>query len=511
MGWCGKLAAMALGAALFCAAQLAPAQVPGTVPAAMGGAAASPALPRDTVPLPALPLPVGSRVMVLGDSEAGYNHGTQGPGDAAFTFADGLFAVAWGDLANFDFDTWADPQAPWSASGQSRLDGANQGVAGDHLDWSRPRFGNGVFHRVAYAASRNPGIVWINAGTNTINSGDANGEPGCGGGTGSGFVPPSAAYVTGKLDTIVGQFTSRGIWVILTTLYPRGDWPAGDARHEVLHGVNAWILAQAGRPGVRVMDAHAVLADGEGRPAAGYFREGAAGVHLNQAGAWAVYSAVLKPILTAMIAPGTTFNQDAAAANLYPADMALMQGGTGGVKGAGITGAVPAGFSLTMARGTSTANAAIEDAGSYKRAVFSVFPVNDGYAHAFHEADLTFPPLTSGLPSAGDWVKAWVHVETPGAPGPSAVTFSLGIFNGAAQVLNPKGQGTYSSYFAVPAPGRGAYWIEVPPFRWPEAGGKLQAMVQVLFPKAMASGFTVKIDRPILRVVSDPRAAWNLP
>ena len=83
----------------------------------------------------------------------------------------GLFVTAWSDTPNFNFDTWYDPVDPWSRASPNagrNLNGANQGIAGDHLDWAKGDNGGGILNRTRYDLARGPAIVWINAGTNSI-------------------------------------------------------------------------------------------------------------------------------------------------------------------------------------------------------------------------------------------------------------------------------------------------------------------------------------------------------
>lgn len=350
---------------------------------------AIPALPAAPVAPPPLPLAM-PRVMAFGDSHAQYQQ--LGSGSAS-NRPSGLWETAWAADPRFNFDWWVSQTSPLF----SHADGALQGLGGDHLDrahdgGSNPTFIDGCLNRTTYAINRAPQIVWVSCGTNSIASGDNSQQP------------SSAAYVIAKLDAIVGQFTSRGIWVILPTEYPRGDWPVGDARRRTVLAVNGWIRAQAGRTGVKVYDAYAALldpADPTGTmPNPALFQEGAAGVHVNQAGAWVVYGGFLKPVIEAMIAPGSQIVTDPAdATNLIPAAQALLNGGTAGQLQSGVTGTAPSGTRVQILRGTSTVVSSIEDAGAYKREVLTITPVNDSAGTAYHEANLYYNPTKVTLKS----------------------------------------------------------------------------------------------------------------
>ncbi len=473
-----------------------------------------PQRPEAVIALPSLPLPAGARLMAFGDSFSQFN--TWGMASAGPHFGNrpsGLLETAWAADPRFNFDWWYDANQP--VANQFRINGANQGIGGDHLDWKSPNFADGMLNRSRYALSRQPQIVWLNAGTNSISSGDNNGEPGASTATGG----ASAAYVTGKLDRLIDQFTSRGVWVILSTLYPRGDWANGNPRHQVLRDVNVWIRAQSGRMGVAgVMDPYAALVSPDDpddvRPE--YFQEGTSGVHPNVVGAWVIWRDHLRPILTGAISAGSQFNQDARTANLLPEVTALMTGGANGGKGAGVSGAVPTGFSLAATRGSSTAIAAIEDAGDFKRLSMTITPINDNMSTPYHQFTLvTTPaqvPLTSTL-TEGDWVQIYARVTTPDAASASVIRSAMTIRNNGTTVVAPGfAHNESSSEFTKAAPGRGAYWITSKPMRIPAAGGNQMVFtLEIYFAKAMAGAFTVKVDSLIVRRVADPRPAWNLP
>lgn len=105
-----------------------------------------------------------------------------------------------------------------------------------------------------------------------------------------------------------------------------------------------------------------------------------------------------------------------------------------------------------------------------------------------------------------------IHVETPDAVSASFVRAYLRVFNAAGTNV---GGGIYSSeassLFAVRSPGRGGYWLASKPFQVTDVATQADIQIEIYWPKAQGGSFTVKIDRPILTVIPEPRPAWNLP
>ncbi|MDB5702010.1 MAG: hydrolase family protein [Sphingomonadales bacterium] len=486
-------------------------QTSGTVPTAFAGASAAPSLPGTLIALPALPLPTGARVEGFGDSFTQFNAfsiGTLAVGQSA----SGVIEAALAADPRFNFDYWYDPASPWAGAGQGiQWSGANQGIAGDHLVDGRVGNGFGILNRTAYALSRNPQILILNAGTNSINSGDpASADPGATGGAGNGA---SAAYVTGKLDAIISNATQRGIWVVLSTLYPRADWPVGDLRHQVIRDVNTWVRAQAGRSGVKILDPYDALVSSTGPDGINTSLFSSDNVHPGPAGAYVIGVQYLLPVLQSMIAAGTIFSTDVTLANYLASSIAQMNGTTGTLQN-GATGTVPTGYVVNRTRGTSGVAASIEAAGTYNRIVLAVNPLNDALGTAYHQADIQFPPVIApaGL-AAGDWIQMYLHVEANDAASFSVARMTASVGQGSTARVAQIAMNESSVQFSTSYPGRGGYWIVTKPMQIPPGaifdriGGTI---LSIYWPKTMSSSFTAKIDRPIYRKIADPRPPWGL-
>ncbi len=230
--------------------------------------------------LPALPLTL-PRVAIFGDSQSQFNHalfGGTGATIPAPTYK-GPMVAAWSKDPRFSIDTWADPADPLARG----INGANQGLAADHLrnqtDSVLP--GGGMVARMPYVIERQPDVVVLNSpGTNTIHSGDVDG----------GSNAPTAAYVISKVDELINGFVGAGIYIIITTIYPR-NWAGNDVRHGIAQTVNDWIRQQATRLGVLgIVDPYdALRMPNDVQPNLKYFLEESAApsgiVHLNGNGA----------------------------------------------------------------------------------------------------------------------------------------------------------------------------------------------------------------------------------
>ena len=487
-------------------AQIVPAQ---TMP--YGNGTSPVALPATPVALPSLPLALGSKVLGFGDSLTQFNaFGVRTL--AVSSSASGVIEAAWAADPRFNFDYWYDTASPWAGAGTGiAWRGANQGIAGDHLVYG-PTFGGGIINRVAYALSRGPQIVVLNAGTNSINSGDGySSDAGATGGAGNGA---SAAYVTAKIDAIINQCTQRGVWVVLSTLYPRADWPSGDARHQVLRDVNTWIRAQAGRSGVKIVDPYDALVsptDPDGVNTALFQTDK---IHPNPGGAYVIGVQYLLPVLQTMIASGTVFSTDITASNLYATSTAQMNGTTGTLSN-GALGTVPTGYTVNRSRGTSTVVSSIEAASGYNRLVLTITPVNDASGTAYHTVTVTPPDAgITGL-SAGDWVQFYLHIEANDASSFGVARMLASVNQSSTQRVAAYAQVESSANFAISFAGRGNYWLVTKPMQIPIGVVSFDRTrinpLEINWPKTGPSTFTVKIDRPIARKISDPRTAWGLP
>jgi lysophospholipase L1-like esterase len=488
------------------------AQVIGVSPSIYAGAPALPTLPLTSTPIPSLPLANGAKIIAFGDSHAGFNGSyTDGATPQIRSTEKGLIEGAWQIDPRFTFDQFYDPGLAWgSVSDVGPWGGANQGFPGDHMtvDGVRP----GIVQRLAYTLSRQPAILWVSAGTNSIATGDD------GSGRGS-----SAEYIQQQLDYIVTQATARGVWVILPTYYPRDDSFFSASKSLVAQSVNEWIRAQTGRPGVMVYDPYdALLAPGSTyQPNPAYFLDK---VHLNAAGVSMLARNYLVPLLQTMIASGSTFDQNAATSNIYASSIYGMTGTTGTKVGAQTTGSVATGYSLRMLRiGAGATQVASKDTsnGTFNKQVITITnPATPGAN--WDQSQLTFSDqaISTATVPAGSWVRAYILVETDADQPTPSISWQLTVKNsGGSQRLNVFAgwidSNQYNSAVAQPV-GRGAYWLRTPVFQMP-ADGDYSAIGAVLslswrenFVPA-SQVMTVKVSKPIIRLSSDPRPALNLP
>lgn len=453
--------------------------------------------------LPSLPLPLGARVVLHGDSQSGWNNwgGVSLASDrAAPSYAFGAVETLFGAHPRFDVSSWFDEGDPW----RRLLAGANQGLFGDHLQWTKPDFGNGIVPRLGHTIARNAPIVILQGGTNSLNSGDDQ----------SG-VPASAAYVIARLDEALRICRRAGRWCILETLLPRGDWPAADPRQSELVAVNAWIRSQSGRDGVLgIWDSWDVLAPG-GQLDPSMFIEGGAGIHRNQRGAYAAAfsgAASLQSILLPAVSPGSVFNQDPVPSNLLGAGTANLAGTTGTKIGIATTGAVASGCSLRMIRGGSTQVASKEGvSGALTRQVLTITPVNDGLNGGYHISDFTLPALTTDLPPAGAFLQAGIFVEIGDTPSISHTVLTTTVLGGATSRLVSRAMFGNTNTFRAGGPGNRSFWVVSKPFQLPVASTFDRiTMVMSTYLRLDASDVPViRYSRPWLRVVPDPRPAWG--
>ena len=233
---------------------------------ASGGKLLSPYL---TAAFASLPLPTGSPIAWVGDSVTNYsdqNDNSCVTVSSIYCSVDpsptGEYTQAWSQDPRFSRDSWYDTNSfnvPNSLN--SSLMGANNGVAGDHL---QPVGGySGCIPRLATLLTMTKAkVIGFECGTNTINSGD----------TGT-TNPPPLSYVTGQLQLAINMVTGTGRWIILEDITPRSDWPIGDPRQTLRNQVNAWIAAQSGTPGVIVAQRSAALSYADGTQNITMFRE----------------------------------------------------------------------------------------------------------------------------------------------------------------------------------------------------------------------------------------------
>lgn len=440
--------------------------------------------------LPQLPLALGARVVAIGDSQIAFNtleSGAIGADLAANSNALGFIQHALALDPRFRFESWYDIADPTARN----IGGSNQGVFGDHLVSGAL---GGILGRLPAVLATKPDLLIFEGGTNTISSGD--------GGDG---VPAGAAFVIEKLDAALKLCRKAGVRVVLMTIYPRGDWPVGDARHATLASVNVWIKAQASRDGVAaILDTDALLVQG-GVQNATMFR--ADRVHLNTTGALLVGREALLPILRDLILPGTFFDPNPLLTSLHTAAAANLQG-TGGSKAGTI---VPTGTVATdcIVTGTSNASAIVASKAligpALEAQVIDITPA-DLVATAYGQVTLSLPAIQSNLPTIGQWVRAFLYVEVSGGLSVGCLRLQLAVRQASTVRARSYAQTISSSDFAKPIPARSGFWLITEPLQVPDAGAfdRLFTAIDIYWDK-LAPAFQVKVSRPIVRLIADPR------
>ena len=454
--------------------------------------------------LPALPLALGARVAVHGDSQAGFNH-TAGASDTGGTDLLGVSTLAHGPLAwaqaldpRFDFSTWYDSFGDWSRS----LSGANQGIPGDHLEWADGTngiAGGGTLARLDYTLAKGAQlIVFPSLGFNTINTGD----PGL-----AGTLAGRRDYVIAKLDAHLRKCRAAGRWAILSTLYPTDAWGAGDYRYDVITQVNDWIRLQAGRDGVAaIVDPWNTLAPGGVLDQSLYQIDAAQRIHLGPKGAFVVARDHYLPALTSCIASGSIFNQSATTSSLFASTVGNLAGNTG--TKAGATGSVADGCKLTRRRGAATIVASKTGAVDPRKQVITITPANDGIVN---QVDFDLPDITTGLPAAGQWVQAYIEIEINGSPSVSLNWLTLHIVDATTRRASARSLfDSFAGYGLLAQAGARKFWAITPPLQVPAATfDRIQMTVQSFWNGTTADTPVITLDRPILRIVPDPRVAWG--
>jgi len=205
----------------FCLLSVGPAfaQVLSSAPVAYGAGSSDDRIPAAARMLPPLPLPAGAKVMAFCDSHSAFNNVAANSGVlAAPVTAKGLIEAAWSIDPRFNFDSWYDPTDPWRRADNGSINavsinGANQGIPSDHL--MKGSVSDGAMTRLRYALSRDPAVIILNCGTNSIATGDVVGSN----------TPADSAYVIAQLDRMLTRIRQQGVWTVLSTLYPRGLAP----------------------------------------------------------------------------------------------------------------------------------------------------------------------------------------------------------------------------------------------------------------------------------------------
>jgi lysophospholipase L1-like esterase len=443
-------------------------------------------------------------LFAIGDSYTGYNNyqGTPVSPSAASSWAIN-YTQAYGYIEwtraldpRFAFDNWYDTTDPTGRN----ISGANEGIFGAHLEWNNED-PSGILTRLPAVLARKPNLLILQGGSNTINSGDIAGSS----------VAGNFADIVGKLDKGIRLARNEGVWVILPTLYLRGDWPVGDARYRTLAAVNNWIRAQKGRDGIAaILDANAVLSPGDIQDLSMFQPDK---VHLSPKGALIVGRDYFLPIMRQVVSAGSTFDQNPSVSNLYQLTLANLTG-TAGAKGtAVVSGSIADGLRINAVRNASVVACSKADLGSgLSGQVLDISPVDNNSA-AYGQIDITFPQmLTSGSMVVGEWLYHAIFLEQLSGQQLSTARLQLQLRNGSTVVETAFAMNTASPEFATPVPSEAGagWWIKSNPMRLPSdiAFTNVIATLNIFYPKS-GSPFQIRLSRPMIRKVDDPRPIWG--
>lgn len=461
--------------------------------------------------LPATPLPRGARVMEIGHHEIALSRYVA-IGMSNWTYG----TLTWCRLLDrrFNMDSPYMTAEPWGRNGgsiplmipRSGHGASNQGVEADTLRgpllgvpaWNTP----GMLHRLAYALSLEPDIVYLAIGENDIQGG----RP--------------ADEIIADLDLVLRLLVWGGCHVVLRSAQP--SWPNWvESQRAAREELNAWILAQRGRTGVHIADlteawnSPDMLHERVIPPTAGgglYYDA------MNPVGAYRSALVVL-PILRELIAAGDTFSVIPSVGNLLP-DYGLT--GSDGTRNGAVTGAVATGWRLTRLTGTATAVGAKEpnfDSGR-DRQLITVTSPGDGVAEhrfRFGQDILTF--AEAGL-AEGDWIQLAIPVELDDWDGWRSVVAKLDLQSADATARR---QFRAHLIVSVDGPvtgtrlstGRVKTVLLTEPAQIEPGYGLVSIRQTELLDfyidgRATGSG-TARIGSPILRKLkTDPLAAWKL-
>lgn len=446
-------------------------------------------------PLPALPMATGTKILSLGHSFIQRSAFSNNMGVHSSCVRG---AMPWVRLEDhrFNTDMWYDADIAWMASG-NRIGGSHSGVGGDHLvaEGSAP----GTIERTPWVVARNPGIVYLDIGTNDISSG-------------SGVT--SAEQVIERLDRQLTLLRNAGIWVVIQTITDRGAWPEGDEHQTMVAETNVWIKAQAGRSGVRVCD---ITGIGFNYPLFDTSLFGADVLHPNPKGGKAI-KGVLLPILQEMVSPGETWNLDPADGNIWPSHGLL--GTTGTISATYGSGQVATGHRVTRNSGSAVSAVCSKEVidATYEKQVITFTSLGGGardenwrFVYGSSATLLT----TLGLVE-GDWFEMLMFVEFSASPLWNSIVLQAELYqsttlriSSGTGFINPD-DGTQD----LPLSEGWSGWLRMMPtlVQGSVDRFRLDSRPLSLDLNATAVGTGVlKISKPIIRKISDPRVAWNLP
>lgn len=470
---------------------------------------------KTSVAPPPLPLGVGAKVADLGHSFV-LNGAAQtySAGSTTTSGHTGFSEVSRGMLTwvkaldgRFNCDVFAELNHPFFApSTFAAFSGASNGKGGDCLrpgaEQIPPQSNTGIpgtITRSPYLASQLPDIVNIQIGLNDITRGR------------------SLDQLRSDYDAQVAYFTNRGTWVVLNTIVWSSGMTAGSVALTKARALNAWIVAQAGRAGVKVLDTIATDGPDSGISTSMFYD---ATTHPSDIMVRAKVRDNLLPLLQTMVASGETRNLNPLSGNLFSVPGIPGTGGTKTSSGGGTaTGNVATGMSVTKANNASSIVCSKEVivSGSEKQ-VIVISPVADaGTVHSLTfrtSAALTL--ATAGL-ALGDWVEFIVPFELDDWAG-FDVTSATPSASSAAAMLLSSGSSSVE-LFAVGANPTGRNFSTVarivmrlmPELPLIDRFRFNSTLITVRWLGGATGTGTIKIGSPILRKLPiSPRGIWGL-
>lgn len=470
--------------------------------------AAGPVIERN---LPGLPLPAGTKLLGLGHHAIQIGNFAGGPNIACSI--NSCSTLVWARFFDrrVNLDTFYDPDDPWGRSVGSipvmspgvGFNGANQGVEADIL-CAAPLPGvpatntPGILARASYALARKPGIIFVQAGDNDIQG------------------QRSADAITADLDSLLIQIRSAGIWTILCTLLP--IWPGWTGAQAATHDeINAWILRQSGRDGVRVADMRGVWPNRQSLLARTINQTGQAYYDsVNSPAANRAATKVVLPLLSNMVEAGSADSLDPTEANLIP-NYAFS--GTDGSLGNGVAGQVASGWALNRISGSSHAVAYLESSGAAgrNRQVIVIYATDTGNADQCFRLSFATLSFSAVKVNDGDWVQQFVPIEVDAWTGWISVSPKIDMQGARRFIANHAVTLVYNGGFDTFAPeyvGAGRFLLGSEPTQVLPGAGltsfRTTEFMDIHFDGTKGGAGRIKIGNPILRKVIDPRPLWNL-
>jgi hypothetical protein len=358
----------------------------------------------------------------------------------------------------------------------------------------------------------------------------------------------SAATLSGKLQTLVSTvLNGTASRVVLMVPFTRASIPGNsssfvignapdDALRQKLVDLAALLFAAyAGHARVKVFDPNPIITGGGTAlniPLPFYVLDH---IHTTWRGAHAVGKAVAQLLqgwgyqdLSAQLYPLPALYN----ASTNPTGNAILNPtfiGTGGTKGAGVTGVLPDYHRMDRQSGDASVVASVETAGDGTKKLVLTFTAGTSVS----SFDLQFTQTTNGSAElnspfpANTWVRQHAFIEGSAYSDwrmarlwmQYSADSNFPVYGGNNFVYGA-GRGTYSNEPTTPAvqidnqPSHGpleawANWVESPPYRVINSGGTIRTRLQITI--GVSAGTPVlKLSKPVIRPIADPRTAYGL-